>query len=90
MKTHFLCMGPRYLFVTKTTKSIVEDDDLEKCTKEQRDMFMCNIRAREVVLLAIPKNEYSQVKFLKTSHEIWKALESNYEGDKHAKCEASP
>ena len=46
---------------------------------------MCNIRAREVVLSALPKNEYNQVKFLKTSHEIWKALEANYEGYTHAK-----
>ena len=46
---------------------------------------MCNIRSREVVLWTIPESEYSQVKFLKTSHEIWKALEGNYEGDTHAK-----
>ena len=46
---------------------------------------MCNIRAREAVLLALPKNEYSQVKLLKTSHKILKALEENYEGNTHAK-----
>ena len=46
---------------------------------------MCNIREREAILLALSKNEYSQVKLLKTSHEIWKALEANYEGDTHAK-----
>ena len=64
---------------------MVEEDDLEKCTKEQRDLFTCNIRGREVVLLPLPENKYSQVKYLKTSHEIWKALEANYEGDTHAK-----
>ena len=46
---------------------------------------MCNIREREVILPALPKNEYSQVELLKTSHEIWKALEANYEVDTHPK-----
>lgn len=46
---------------------------------------MCKIRAREAILLALPESEYNQVKLLKTSHEIWKALEANYEGDTHAK-----
>ena len=46
---------------------------------------MCNIRAREAILLTLPKSEYSQVKLLKTSHEIWKTLEANYDGDTHAK-----
>ena len=42
-------------------------------------------KEREALLLALPKNEYNQVKLLKTSHEIRKALEYNYEGDTHAK-----
>ena len=46
---------------------------------------MCNIRAREAILLALLESEYSQVKLLKTSHGIWKSLEANYEGDTHAK-----
>ena len=46
---------------------------------------MCNIREIEAILLSLPKSEYSQVKLLKTSQEIWKALEENYEGDTHAK-----
>ena len=46
---------------------------------------MCNIRAREAILSALPESEYSQVKLIKTSHKIWKALEANYEGDTHAK-----
>ena len=46
---------------------------------------MCNIREREAILLTLPESEYSQVKLLKTSHEIWKPLEENYEGDTHAK-----
>ena len=46
---------------------------------------MCNIRAREAILSALPESEYSQVRLLKTSHEIWKTLEANYEGDTHAK-----
>ena len=46
---------------------------------------MCNIREREVILSVLPKRVYYQVKLLKTSHEICKALEENYEGDTHAK-----
>ena len=63
----------------------MEEDNLESCTKEQREVFICNIREREEILLALRESEYSQVKLLKTSHEIWKALEANYEGDTHAK-----
>ena len=70
MKTHLLCMGPRYWLVTKVSKDILEEDNLESCTKDQREVFMCNIRAREAILIALPKSEYSQVKLLKTSHEI--------------------
>ena len=40
MKTHLLCMGPRYWLVTKASKTFVEEDDLEKCTKEQRELFV--------------------------------------------------
>ena len=46
---------------------------------------MCNIREREEILSALLESEYSQVKLLKKSYEIWKALEANYEGDTHAK-----
>ena len=78
-------MGPWYWLFTKVEKAIVEENKLKNCTKEERDLFMCNIRDREALLSTLPENEYNQVKLLKTSHEIWKALESNYKGDKHAK-----
>ena len=85
MKTHLLCMGLGYWLITKIAKNIVEEDNLESSTEEQGEVFMCNIRAREAILLALPESEYSLVKLLKTSYEIWKALEENYEGDTHAK-----
>ena len=78
-------MGPRYWFVTKKSKNIANEDNLETYTEEQREVFMCNIRAREAILSTLLESEYSQVKVLKTFHEIWKALEENYEGDTHAK-----
>ena len=78
-------MGLGYCLVTKASKDIVEEDNLERCTKEHREVFMCNIREREVECSALLESEYSQVKLLKTSHEIWKDLEENYEGDTHAK-----
>ena len=43
------------------------------------------MRAREALLIAHPKIEYSQVKSLETYHKIWTTLESTFEGDKHAK-----
>ena len=52
MKTHLLCIGLAYWLIAKESKDIVEEDELESYTKEQREVFMCNIRAREVVLLA--------------------------------------
>ena len=69
-KTHLLCMGPGYWLVTKVFKDIVEEDNIESCTKERREVFMCNIREREAILLALPKSEYIQVKQLKISNKI--------------------
>ena len=85
MKNHLLCMGLGYWFVTKTSKNITEEDNLETYTKKQREVFMCNIREREEIFSALPESEYNQVKLLKKSNEIWKTLEANYEGDTHAK-----
>ena len=64
MKTHLLYMGPRYWLVTKTSKTIAKEDHLETYTEEQREVFMCNIRAREAILSELPKSEYNQVKLL--------------------------
>ena len=55
MKTHLLCMGPGYWLVTKASKNIAEEDNLESCTEEQRGVFMCNIRAREAILSTLLK-----------------------------------
>ena len=46
---------------------------------------MCDMGAREALLIALPKIEYNQVKSLATSHLIWKALENSFEGDAHSK-----
>ena len=85
MKTHLLCMGPGYWLPTKTSRIIIDEDNLETYTKEQRGVFMCNIRERKEILSTLPESDYSHIKLLKTSHEIWKTLEANYEGDTHAK-----
>ena len=85
MKTRLLCMGLGYLILTKIEKTIVEEGKLEECSEPKRDLFMCNMRAREALLSVLPYNEYSKVKSLQTSHEIWKALESTFEGDDNAK-----
>ena len=85
MKAHFLCMGPRYWILAKSAKTIIAKKDLENCTMDERDLFMCNTRSREAILTALPKIEYNQVKSLATSHLIWKALENSFEGDAHSK-----
>ena len=69
----------------KSKKTIIEEEKIEGCSEEEIYIFMCNMRAREDLLSDLPKNEYSQVKSLETSHNIWKALESTFEGDTHTK-----
>ena len=59
MKTHLLCMGAGYWLITKVSKDIVEEDNLESCTEEQREVFMCNIRAREAILSTLLESENS-------------------------------
>ena len=59
MKTHLLCIGPRYWLVKKLSKNIVEEDNLENCIEEQREVFMCNIREREAILSTLPEHKYS-------------------------------
>ena len=82
---HLLCMGPRYWILTKSAKTIIVERYLENCTKDERDIFMCDMWAREEILTALPKIEYNQVKSLATSHFIWKALENSFKGDAHSK-----
>ena len=66
-------------------KTIIEEKDLEICTEEKRDFFMCDMRAREALLTTLLEIEYNQVKSLVTSHLIWKVLETSFEGDAHSK-----
>ena len=53
MKTHLLCMGLGYWLVTKTSKNIAKEENLETYTEEHREVFMCNIRAREFNIISI-------------------------------------
>ena len=75
--------GSRLMIETK--KKIVEEIKLEECSEAKRDLFKCNMLAREALLSTLPKNEYSLVKSLEKSHEIWVTLQSTLEGGKHAK-----
>lgn len=59
MKTHLLCMGPGYWILKKIAKTIIAEKDLESCTEEERDIFMCDMRAREALLTALPKIAYN-------------------------------
>ena len=61
--------GSRLLALDKEWKIIFKEGKLEECSEAERDMFMCNMRAREALLSALPENEYSQEKTLQTSHE---------------------
>ena len=46
---------------------------------------MCDMRAREEKLTALPQLEYNKVKSLATSHLIWKDLKNIFEGDENYK-----
>ena len=59
----------------KLEKIIIVEISLETCSEDDRELFMCDMRAREALLIALPKLEYNKVKPLATSHLIWKALE---------------
>ena len=59
MKNHLLCMGLGYWLITKVSNDIVEEDNLESCIEEQREVFMCNIREREAILSTLLESEYS-------------------------------
>ena len=78
MNTHLFFMGLGYWILTKSEKTIVEEVKHEECSEAKRDLFMCNMRAREALLSALQNNEYSQEKSLETSYKVWKILESNF------------
>ena len=59
VKTHLLCMGLGYWILIKTMKKIVDKKNLETCTKVERDLCMCDMRAREALLTTLPKIEYN-------------------------------
>ena len=85
MKINLLCIGLGYWILTKIMKTIIKEKDLETCTEAKRDLFMCDIKAREGLLTKFPKIEYNQVKSLAISHLIWKALENIFEGNDYSK-----
>lgn len=59
MKTHFLYMGSKYWLMTKNGKTMVEERKLEEYNEVERYLFIYNMLAREALLLALLKNEYS-------------------------------
>ena len=85
MKKHLLRMGLGYQILTKSEKTIITESALETCTEDERELFMCDMRAREALLFALLEIEYNQVKTLDTSYKIWKALQNSFEGDEHSK-----
>ena len=46
----------------------MDEKQVEECSEEERYLFICNMRAREALLLALPGNEYSPVKSFQTCH----------------------
>ena len=59
MKSHLLCMGPGYWLIIKNEKEVVDEDKLEEYIEPQRELFMCNMLAREALLTALLENEYN-------------------------------
>ena len=57
MKTRLLCIGLRYWILTNSEKTIIVEKDLEKYTKDERDIFMCDMRAIETLLTKLAEIE---------------------------------
>lgn len=85
MKTHWLCMGPKFWLVTMTKKTTVDEDKLEYCEQSEKYLYMQKMLAREALLTTLPKIKYGEVKYLRFAHEIWITLQKIFEGDEHAK-----
>ena len=57
MKTNLQCMGLGCSFLTKNKKNIIEDSKLEEHSEAERDIFMCDMLAREELLSSLLENE---------------------------------
>lgn len=78
-------MGPKFWFVRKDKKIVIEEDKLEGCKEIEKNLFMQNMLAREALLLALPEVEYGEVKYFRLYNDICNALKIIFECDKHAK-----
>lgn len=56
MRTHFLCMGIDYWLVTRDRKTMIEEKEMGTCNVEQKEIFIFNMYAREVVITTLPKS----------------------------------
>lgn len=59
MKTNLLYMGLGCWILKKFAMAIIEEKDLETCTKIERNIFMCDMRAREALLTTLLEIEYN-------------------------------
>ena len=59
IKSHLLCMDLGYCLLKKAKKVIIQESKVEECSEGERDLFMCNMRSREVLLLSLLENEYN-------------------------------
>ena len=50
-------MGLGYWLLTKENKIIVKEGNLEEYNEGERDLFMCNMRAKEALLSSLLENE---------------------------------
>ena len=56
-------------------KTMIKEEKVKECFEEERDIFLCDMRSKEALLSALPKNMYNHVQYLITSYEVWKDLE---------------
>ena len=54
MKTYLQCMGLGYWLITKIANTMIKEEKLENCTKEERKIFMCDMGAKEIIFLSLP------------------------------------
>lgn len=82
MEVHLKCLGDEYWKITKNVYNVPQNGLVTTAKIKDTEH---NIRDKEALLSGLTNSEMTNVMGLKTTHEIWKKLETLYEGDAQVK-----